>query len=140
MFTGCTAHNTHAVYSVNQPVMTPGNRGTGLRFAAAKPFHNTECVSRPFSHQQTTDWCRNSLSSQVEIPNIQKQRKHLAKLVLDMDSARTRWACYCVWLFICVWERDFVVWETPSPVNRLVLRLPTECHLDLIAHSKVCLD
>lgn len=28
--------------------------------------------------------------SQVEIPNIQKQRKHLAKLVLDMDSARTR--------------------------------------------------
>uniref|UniRef100_A0A8C1QGF5 Rho GTPase activating protein 44 n=1 Tax=Cyprinus carpio TaxID=7962 RepID=A0A8C1QGF5_CYPCA len=27
----------------------------------------------------------------VEIPNIQKQRKHLAKLVLDMDSARTRW-------------------------------------------------
>uniref|UniRef100_A0A8C1ZY56 Rho GTPase activating protein 44 n=1 Tax=Cyprinus carpio TaxID=7962 RepID=A0A8C1ZY56_CYPCA len=29
--------------------------------------------------------------SEVEIPNIQKQRKHLAKLVLDMDSARTRW-------------------------------------------------
>uniref|UniRef100_A0A8C2HFB1 Rho GTPase activating protein 44 n=1 Tax=Cyprinus carpio TaxID=7962 RepID=A0A8C2HFB1_CYPCA len=28
--------------------------------------------------------------SEVEIPNIQKQRKHLAKLVLDMDSARTR--------------------------------------------------
>ncbi|XP_041818399.1 rho GTPase-activating protein 44-like isoform X2 [Chelmon rostratus] len=27
----------------------------------------------------------------VEIPNIQKQRKHLAKLVLDMDSARTRY-------------------------------------------------
>lgn len=27
---------------------------------------------------------------QVEIPNIQKQRKHLAKLVLDMDSSRTR--------------------------------------------------
>lgn len=27
---------------------------------------------------------------QVDIPNIQKQRKHLAKLVLDMDSARTR--------------------------------------------------
>uniref|UniRef100_A0A3Q2YK13 Rho GTPase-activating protein 44 n=1 Tax=Hippocampus comes TaxID=109280 RepID=A0A3Q2YK13_HIPCM len=27
--------------------------------------------------------------SEVEIPNIQKQRKHLAKLVLDMDSART---------------------------------------------------
>ncbi|KAH0629570.1 hypothetical protein JD844_011741 [Phrynosoma platyrhinos] len=25
----------------------------------------------------------------VEIPNIQKQRKHLAKLVLDMDSSRT---------------------------------------------------
>lgn len=39
--------------------------------------------------------------SQVEIPNIQKQRKHLAKLVLDMDSARTRWvihACVCVCL------------------------------------------
>uniref|UniRef100_A0A4W4GUS3 Rho GTPase-activating protein 44 n=1 Tax=Electrophorus electricus TaxID=8005 RepID=A0A4W4GUS3_ELEEL len=29
--------------------------------------------------------------AEVEIPNIQKQRKHLAKLVLDMDSARTRW-------------------------------------------------
>ncbi|XP_028332059.1 rho GTPase-activating protein 44-like isoform X10 [Gouania willdenowi] len=29
--------------------------------------------------------------SEVEIPNIQKQRKHLAKLVLDMDSARTRY-------------------------------------------------
>uniref|UniRef100_A0AAR2KSH1 Rho GTPase-activating protein 44 n=1 Tax=Pygocentrus nattereri TaxID=42514 RepID=A0AAR2KSH1_PYGNA len=29
--------------------------------------------------------------SEVEIPNIQKQRKHLTKLVLDMDSARTRW-------------------------------------------------
>nr|XP_046212305.1 rho GTPase-activating protein 44-like isoform X3 [Oncorhynchus gorbuscha] len=28
--------------------------------------------------------------AEVEIPNIQKQRKHLAKLVLDMDSARTR--------------------------------------------------
>lgn len=56
--------------------------------------------------------------SQVEIPNIQKQRKHLAKLVLDMDSARTRW-----------------VWETPSPVNRRVLRLLTERCWDLIAHS-----
>uniref|UniRef100_A0A3Q2XFH4 Rho GTPase activating protein 44 n=1 Tax=Hippocampus comes TaxID=109280 RepID=A0A3Q2XFH4_HIPCM len=31
--------------------------------------------------------------SEVEIPNIQKQRKHLAKLVLDMDSARTRTSC-----------------------------------------------
>ncbi|XP_074778310.1 rho GTPase-activating protein 44 isoform X4 [Athene noctua] len=29
--------------------------------------------------------------AEVEIPNIQKQRKHLAKLVLDMDSSRTRW-------------------------------------------------
>ncbi|XP_056894427.1 rho GTPase-activating protein 44-like isoform X8 [Takifugu flavidus] len=29
--------------------------------------------------------------SEMEIPNIQKQRKHLAKLVLDMDSARTRY-------------------------------------------------
>uniref|UniRef100_A0A8C4RAU7 Rho GTPase activating protein 44 n=1 Tax=Eptatretus burgeri TaxID=7764 RepID=A0A8C4RAU7_EPTBU len=28
---------------------------------------------------------------EVEIPAIQKQRKHLAKLVLDMDSARARW-------------------------------------------------
>uniref|UniRef100_A0A7N8YDW4 Rho GTPase-activating protein 44-like n=1 Tax=Mastacembelus armatus TaxID=205130 RepID=A0A7N8YDW4_9TELE len=27
--------------------------------------------------------------AEVDIPNIQKQRKHLAKLVLDMDSART---------------------------------------------------
>ncbi|XP_053530869.1 rho GTPase-activating protein 44 isoform X7 [Ictalurus punctatus] len=31
----------------------------------------------------------------VDIPNIQKQRKHLAKLVLDMDSARTRWQQSC---------------------------------------------
>ncbi|XP_053707650.1 rho GTPase-activating protein 44 isoform X4 [Synchiropus splendidus] len=30
------------------------------------------------------------LLAEVDIPNIQKQRKHLAKLVLDMDSARTR--------------------------------------------------
>uniref|UniRef100_A0A8C5R8G4 Rho GTPase-activating protein 44 n=1 Tax=Leptobrachium leishanense TaxID=445787 RepID=A0A8C5R8G4_9ANUR len=29
--------------------------------------------------------------SEVDIPNIQKQRKHLAKLVLDMDSSRARW-------------------------------------------------
>ncbi|XP_073670978.1 rho GTPase-activating protein 44 isoform X6 [Paramisgurnus dabryanus] len=29
--------------------------------------------------------------AEIEIPNIQKQRKHLAKLVLDMDSARARW-------------------------------------------------
>lgn len=29
------------------------------------------------------------LLAEVEIPNIQKQRKHLAKLVLDMDSSRT---------------------------------------------------
>ncbi|XP_078081567.1 rho GTPase-activating protein 44-like isoform X3 [Mustelus asterias] len=29
--------------------------------------------------------------AEVDIPNIQKQRKHLAKLVLDMDSSRTRW-------------------------------------------------
>uniref|UniRef100_A0A8D3CMK3 Rho GTPase activating protein 44a n=1 Tax=Scophthalmus maximus TaxID=52904 RepID=A0A8D3CMK3_SCOMX len=28
--------------------------------------------------------------AEVDIPNIQKQRKHLAKLVLDMDSARAR--------------------------------------------------
>ncbi|XP_029692387.1 rho GTPase-activating protein 44 isoform X4 [Takifugu rubripes] len=31
------------------------------------------------------------LVAEVDIPNIQKQRKHLAKLVLDMDSARTRY-------------------------------------------------
>uniref|UniRef100_A0A8C2ZP94 Rho GTPase activating protein 44 n=1 Tax=Cyclopterus lumpus TaxID=8103 RepID=A0A8C2ZP94_CYCLU len=31
--------------------------------------------------------------AEVDIPNIQKQRKHLAKLVLDMDSARTRINC-----------------------------------------------
>lgn len=29
--------------------------------------------------------------SQVEIPNILKQRKQLAKLVLDYDSAKTRY-------------------------------------------------
>ncbi|KAJ8384724.1 hypothetical protein AAFF_G00199300 [Aldrovandia affinis] len=29
--------------------------------------------------------------AEMEIPNIQKQRRHLAKLVLDMDSSRTRW-------------------------------------------------
>ncbi|XP_047657060.1 rho GTPase-activating protein 44 isoform X4 [Tachysurus fulvidraco] len=33
--------------------------------------------------------------AEVDIPNIQKQRKHLAKLVLDMDSARTRWQQSC---------------------------------------------
>lgn len=39
-------------------------------------------------------WLKSSSSyfMQVDIPNIQKQRKHLAKLVLDMDSARTRWS------------------------------------------------
>uniref|UniRef100_A0A8C9YQ89 Rho GTPase activating protein 44 n=1 Tax=Sander lucioperca TaxID=283035 RepID=A0A8C9YQ89_SANLU len=31
--------------------------------------------------------------AEVDIPNIQKQRKHLAKLVLDMDSSRTRINC-----------------------------------------------
>lgn len=30
------------------------------------------------------------LLSQTEIPNILKQRKQLAKLVLDYDSAKTR--------------------------------------------------
>uniref|UniRef100_A0A8C1B856 Rho GTPase activating protein 44a n=1 Tax=Cyprinus carpio carpio TaxID=630221 RepID=A0A8C1B856_CYPCA len=39
--------------------------------------------------------------AEVEIPNIQKQRKHLAKLVLDMDSARTRTSyqrtCITLW-------------------------------------------
>ncbi|XP_057717238.1 rho GTPase-activating protein 44 isoform X2 [Corythoichthys intestinalis] len=29
--------------------------------------------------------------AEVDIPNLQKQRKHLAKLVLDMDSSRTRY-------------------------------------------------
>lgn len=29
--------------------------------------------------------------AEVEIPNIQKQRKQLAKLVLDWDSVRARW-------------------------------------------------
>ncbi|XP_060138884.1 rho GTPase-activating protein 17 isoform X5 [Zootoca vivipara] len=32
-----------------------------------------------------------NLLSETEIPNIQKQRKQLAKLVLDWDSARARW-------------------------------------------------
>ncbi|XP_071329865.1 rho GTPase-activating protein 17b isoform X3 [Trachinotus anak] len=32
-----------------------------------------------------------NLLAEVEIPNILKQRKQLAKLVLDYDSARTRW-------------------------------------------------
>ncbi|XP_068509413.1 rho GTPase-activating protein 44 isoform X12 [Syngnathus scovelli] len=32
-----------------------------------------------------------STLAEVDIPNIQKQRKHLAKLVLDMDSSRTRY-------------------------------------------------
>ncbi|XP_033886588.2 rho GTPase-activating protein 17 isoform X4 [Acipenser ruthenus] len=30
--------------------------------------------------------------AEVEIPNIQKQRKQLAKMVLDWDSARARWS------------------------------------------------
>uniref|UniRef100_A0A8C9VQI9 Rho GTPase activating protein 44 n=1 Tax=Scleropages formosus TaxID=113540 RepID=A0A8C9VQI9_SCLFO len=37
--------------------------------------------------------------AEVEIPNIQKQRKHLAKLVLDMDSARTRYQQTCTTLW-----------------------------------------
>lgn len=45
------------------------------------------------TNKQQQRWSENSVSPQVEIPNIQKQRKHLAKLVLDMDSARTRWVC-----------------------------------------------
>ncbi|XP_061456106.1 rho GTPase-activating protein 17 isoform X3 [Rhineura floridana] len=32
-----------------------------------------------------------NLLTETEIPNIQKQRKQLAKLVLDWDSARARW-------------------------------------------------
>lgn len=41
----------------------------------------------------------------MDIPNIQKQRKHLAKLVLDMDSARTRCAgflnaCTRYWVMV----------------------------------------
>lgn len=36
----------------------------------------------------------------MDIPNIQKQRKHLAKLVLDMDSARTR----CEGFFKCLYH------------------------------------
>lgn len=36
--------------------------------------------------------------SQVEIPNILKQRKQLAKLVLDYDSARAR----CVYSSVCL--------------------------------------
>lgn len=41
----------------------------------------------------------------MDIPNIQKQRKHLAKLVLDMDSARTRCesslnACTITWFMV----------------------------------------
>ncbi|CAF91791.1 unnamed protein product, partial [Tetraodon nigroviridis] len=42
--------------------------------------------------QQGADTEKRSVKSpSVDIPNIQKQRKHLAKLVLDMDSARTRY-------------------------------------------------
>lgn len=36
--------------------------------------------------------------SQIEIPNILKQRKQLAKLVLDYDSAKTRYTA----LFACL--------------------------------------
>lgn len=34
--------------------------------------------------------CLISFGQQVDIPNIIKQRKQLAKLVLDYDSAKTR--------------------------------------------------
>lgn len=37
-----------------------------------------------------TDFLIISILSQVDIPNILKQRRQLAKLVLDYDSARTR--------------------------------------------------
>uniref|UniRef100_A0A8C0GGD0 Rho GTPase-activating protein 17 n=1 Tax=Chelonoidis abingdonii TaxID=106734 RepID=A0A8C0GGD0_CHEAB len=36
-----------------------------------------------------------SLLTEVEIPNIQKQRKQLAKLVLDWDSAKARYSQAC---------------------------------------------
>lgn len=42
--------------------------------------------------EEKKKWLRASLFLfQVEIPNIMKQRKQLAKLVLDYDSAKTRY-------------------------------------------------
>lgn len=49
-------------------------------------------------------------SRQVDIPNIQKQRKHLAKLVLDMDSARTRLETHLEMF------RDFKQLQLPVPL------------------------
>ncbi|XP_035417792.1 rho GTPase-activating protein 44-like [Cygnus atratus] len=57
--------------------------------------------------------------AEVEIPNIQKQRKHLAKLVLDMDSSRTRWelqpGCLC-WVAAVREVIEFV--KQPAAVGR----------------------
>lgn len=52
-------------------------------------WHTTMCRFGSFFWKLSLEYAKTVL--QVDIPNIQKQRKHLAKLVLDMDSARTRW-------------------------------------------------
>lgn len=53
--------------------------------------HDVEAEGERFLVNQKHSYPSASiLVLQVDIPNIQKQRKHLAKLVLDMDSARTR--------------------------------------------------
>lgn len=74
--------------------------------------------------------------SQVEIPNIQKQRKHLAKLVLDMDSARTRWVSLSLCeTFLCgdtetgLWLQKlyllWIDWSWGFPLNVTWIRLHT---------------
>lgn len=73
------------------------------------------------------------LLSQVEIPNIQKQRKHLAKLVLDMDSARTRWVCFTVFCWAARWERVSVPWW----IDRRCSFPPTA---PLLCCDNVCID
>lgn len=36
--------------------------------------------------------------SEGEVPNIQKLKRNLAKLILDMDSARTRYWSWSIWI------------------------------------------
>ena len=56
------------------------------------------------------------LYPQVEIPNIQKQRKHLAKLVLDMDSSRTRYGGFSLLPFLLLWKSSDPSWKAVACV------------------------
>lgn len=109
-----------------------------------KASDNTESVSCPVSHQQTTDWCKKQKKKTLRPlsggnPKYPETKETFSETGLGHGlCAHSVSLLLCVTLFCVWWERDLaVIWETPSPVNRLVLKLPTECHWDLIAHSEV---